>query len=145
MLHQNETADQSEVISAPETTEVLTSQEEPEAKPEKAAGPLDKYEKLRRSREIIEAKVIKWANNGLEVELEGAVKASMPNNHIDLDPDRNIAKYFGKTVPVRIVNLRMEHGQPYISVSHRSVLEDDLKRSSKATLDTINVGDTIEA
>ena len=69
----------------------------------------------------------------------------MTNNHIDLDPDRNIAKYFGKTIPVRIINLKMEHGTPAISVSHRSVLEDDLKKSSKEILETINIGDTVEA
>jgi len=107
--------------------------------------PLDPYEKLRRSREIVDAKVVKWANNGLEVQLDGGVTASMPNNHIDLDPDRNIAKYFGKTLPVRVINLKTEHGHQVISVSHRSVLEDDLKKASKEKLETTNVGDVIEA
>lgn len=149
MSNQNEEIEktQSEAVSetpTPETPALESPASEPEAHPVKTPGPLDQYEKLRRSRQIIDAKVIKWANNGLEVELEGGTKASMPNNHIDLDPDRNIAKYFGKTVPVRIINLKMEHGTPSISVSHRSVLEDDLKKSSKETLETLNVGDTIE-
>jgi small subunit ribosomal protein S1 len=141
MLNENETEQTSEGTT-PETETPIAEQDIPAEKP---AGPLDQYEKLRRSREIINAKVIKWASNGLEVELEGGVKAAMPNNHIDLDPDRNIAKYFGKTVPVRIINLKMEHGQPAIAVSHRSVLEDDLKKASKEKLETINVGDVIDA
>jgi small subunit ribosomal protein S1 len=145
MLNQNEEIEKTEFDTISETPAIETPVQEQEAPPEKPAGPLDAFEKLRRSRQIIDAKVIKWANNGLEVELEGGVKAMMPNNHIDLDPDRNIAKYFGKTVPVRVINLKMEHGHPLISVSHRSVLEDDLKKSSKATLETMNVGDTIEA
>ncbi len=127
--------------------EAARSEEQPAAAEptEKATAPLDPFEKLRRSREIVNAKVIKWANNGLEVSLDGGVIASMPNNHIDLDPDRNIAKYFGKTVPVRIINLKNEHGHQVISVSHRSVLEDDLKKSSKEILETTNIGDVIEA
>ncbi len=145
MLNQNEEIEPTEITAIPEASTDETPLVESEPLPERASGPLDPYEKLRRSREIINAKVIKWANNGLEVELEGGVKASMPNNHIDLDPDRNIAKYFGKTVPVRIINLKKEYGHPSISVSHRSVLEDDLKKASKETLETMNVGDVIEA
>jgi small subunit ribosomal protein S1 len=145
MSNQNEDIEKTESDAISEIPLVETPQETTEPQPEKPAGPLDQFEKLRRSREIVTAKVIKWANNGLEVELDGGTKASMPNNHIDLDPDRNIAKYFGKTLPVRIINLKMEHGHALISVSHRSVLEDDLKKASKETLETLNVGDTIEA
>ncbi len=163
MLNQNDETEKIEDTVTPETPaevqEIAATEESPTsetpvetshgaslpAESEKTAGPLDPFEKLRRSRQIVDAKVIKWANNGLEVELEGGVKAMMTNNHIDLDPDRNIAKYFGKTIPVRIINLKMEHGTPAISVSHRSVLEDDLKKSSKEILETINIGDTVEA
>jgi small subunit ribosomal protein S1 len=118
---------------------------EPQAAAEEVSGPFDHYEKIRRTRQIIEAKVIKWAHNGLEVELEGGVKASMPNNHIDLDPDRNIAKYFGKTVPVRIISIKPNGEHPFLGVSHRSVLEDDLKKASKETLETMKIGDVIDA
>ena len=150
MSNQNEEIEKNETDTISETPaseipELETPIQEPVTPPEKPAGPLDAFEKLRRSRQIIAAKVIKWASNGLEVELDGGTKATMPNNHIDLDPDRNIAKYFGKTLPVRIINLKMEHGHPLISVSHRSVLEDDLKKASKEKLETLNVGDVIEA
>ncbi|MDP4220940.1 MAG: S1 RNA-binding domain-containing protein [Bacteroidota bacterium] len=143
MSHENEEIEKNETNAISDIPAAETPAPEPVT--EKPAGPLDELEKLRRSRQIVSAKVIKWANNGLAVELESGEKASMPNNHIDLDPDRNIAKYFGKTIPVRIINLKMEHGQPFISVSHRSVLEDDLKKASKETLETMNVGDVIEA
>src|SRR5947209_12351013 len=108
-------------------------------------NPDDHFEQIRKSRQIIDAKVIKWAKNGLEVEIENGIKAAMPNNHIDLDPDRNIAKYFGKVVPVRIINIKTNGEHPHISVSHRSVLEDDLKKASKEKMESLHTGDVIEA
>ncbi len=144
MSNENEDIELTQDAAITETPADEVHSDEPKDASEKSVAPLDPHEKLRRSREIVNAKVIKWANNGLEVELEDGVKASMPNNHIDLDPDRNIAKYFGKTLPVRIINIKSDHGHRTISVSHRSVLEDELKRSSKEILETTNVGDTIE-
>jgi len=134
-----------EESSHSENPAIESSAHDQVASPEKPDGPFDHFEKLRRSREIIDAKVIKWAKNGLEVELDGGIKAAMPNNHIDLDPDRNIAKYFGKTVPVRIINIKEHAEHPEISVSHRSVLEDDLKKASKETLEHLKIGDVIDA
>jgi small subunit ribosomal protein S1 len=145
MVDQIEEIEQIEETVTPEDRVTELPTEDHAAASEKASGPQEQYEKIRRSRQIIDAKVIKWSNNGLEVELEGAYKAMMPNNHIDLDPDRNIAKYFGKTVPVRIINIRANGEHPILSVSHRSVLEDDLKKASKEKLETLNVGDEIDA
>ncbi|MEP7235358.1 MAG: S1 RNA-binding domain-containing protein, partial [Ignavibacteriota bacterium] len=143
MSNPNEETGLSDNAEISESPMIASTDEAAATQPDAPA--LDPFEKLRRSRDIINAKVIKWANNGLEVELDGGVSATMPNNHIDLDPDRNIAKYFGKTLPVRVVNLKMEHGNQVISVSHRSVLEDDLKKASKEKLEATNVGDVIEA
>src|ERR1051325_1451307 len=105
MLEINEGLDISE-NEISDTTEPENPEPIQESETDKPLSAYDRFEKLRRSREIIHAKVIKWSNNGLEVELEGGIKAAMPNNHIDLDPDRNIAKYFGKTVPVRVITIR---------------------------------------
>ncbi|MEI8134159.1 MAG: S1 RNA-binding domain-containing protein [bacterium] len=145
MLNQNEEIIDSTTPGAetPTVEPIIESSELPPAPSE--STPIDPYEKIRRSRQIIDVKVIKWANNGLEVELEEGLRATMPNNHIDLDPDRNIAKYFGKTIPVRIINIKPNGANPILSVSHRSVLEDDLKKASKATLETLNIGDVIDA
>lgn len=109
-----------------------------------ASTATSKYEALRKQHATITAKVIKWANNGLEVSLEDGTLASMPNNHIDLDPDRNIAKYFGKEVPVRILDIRHEHGADVIRVSHRMVLEEELRKNAKDTLENMNVGDVLD-
>src|SRR5689334_7147372 len=65
------------------------------------SSPPSKYDQLRRAKVALTCKVKGWAHNGLDVELEDGTIASMPNNHIDLDPDRNIANYFGKQVQVR--------------------------------------------
>ncbi len=144
MLEINEGLDISE-NEISDTTEPENPEPIQESETDKPLSAYDRFEKLRRSREIIHAKVIKWSNNGLEVELEGGIKAAMPNNHIDLDPDRNIAKYFGKTVPVRVITIRGTGDNASVSVSHRSVLEDDLKKASKEKLESLHTGDVIEA
>ena len=104
-----------------------------------------KYDTLRKQKETLPATVLAWAHNGLDVKLEDGTVASMPNNHIDLDHDRNIAHYFGKTIPVRILDVRHEKGVDHIRVSHRMVLEDELRKNAKDKLDTIAVGDVIDA
>ncbi|MBS1902685.1 MAG: 30S ribosomal protein S1 [Bacteroidetes bacterium] len=102
------------------------------------------FEELRKQKATLNAKVLKWARNGLEVSLEDGTVASMPNNHIDLDPDRNIAKYFGKTLPVRVLDVRHENGADHVRVSHRMVLEEELRKNAKDTLEHLNVGDTVD-
>ena len=104
-----------------------------------------KYDELRKSKAAVQAKVLKWANNGLDVEFEDGTIASMPNNHIDLDPNRNIAHYFGKSIPVRVLDIRKERGTEYIRVSHRMVIEDELRKSAKDILENMEIGDVIDA
>jgi small subunit ribosomal protein S1 len=70
--------------------------------------------------------------------------AYMPNNQIDLNPDRNIADYFGKNVPARITRVKVDGDKAEVNVSHRSVLEDDLRHLSKERLDTIKPGDLLD-
>ncbi|HYM20417.1 MAG TPA: S1 RNA-binding domain-containing protein [Candidatus Kapabacteria bacterium] len=104
-----------------------------------------KYDSLRKQKETLSGKVLAWAHNGLDVQLDDGTVTSMPNNHIDLDHDRNIAHYFGKTIPVRVLDVRHEKGVDYIRVSHRMVIEDELRKNAKDKLDTIQVGDVIDA
>jgi small subunit ribosomal protein S1 len=109
-----------------------------------AGSSLSKYEQLRRSKTTLDAKVKGWAHNGLEVVLEDGTVAAMPNNHIDLDPDRNIANYFGKTIPVRVLDVRTENGTEHVRVSHRMILDEDLRKNAKDALEHLNIGDVTE-
>ena len=127
-------------------TEIEEHNESPAQKAEpEPTGPYAEHEKSRRAKAIVQITVKKWSRNGLEVELSDGTPAFMPNMQIDLDPDRNIANYFGKTIPARITRVHVKQdGTPEISVSHRSVLEDDLRKASKERLDTIKMGDVID-
>jgi small subunit ribosomal protein S1 len=140
---------ENELTHAPvgETSSVQTEVSQPasDSPADIPQGPYAALEEHRRNKTIVSATVIKWARNGLEVTLDGGVAAFMPNAQIDLDPDRNIANYFGKSVPVRITRVKTnEDGSADISVSHRSVLEDSLRTAAKERLESLNVGDVID-
>ncbi len=109
----------------------------------------DRWEGLRvtmRERQSIPARVIKWQRNGLEVELEDGTAAFMPNDMIDRDPNRNVANYFGKTVPVKVTSVRAKMGgtQADIVVSHRAVIEEELRNAGREAIKQFNVGDIVE-
>jgi small subunit ribosomal protein S1 len=109
-----------------------------------AVGPFAHLEAKRKAKDIISVKVLKWQKNGLVCELEDGTPAYMPNNQIDLNPDRNIADYFGKSVEARITRVKVEGDKAEVNVSHRSVLEDGLRQASKERLDSIRSGDLID-
>lgn len=107
----------------------------------------DPYASLReaqRTKKSLMARVLKWQRNGLEVELEDGTNAFMPNDMIDRDPNRNIANYFGKTVPVKITNIKPNSDKSAITVSHRAVLEEELREQGKEHIQNFKVGDIIE-
>ncbi|HEY3874978.1 MAG TPA: S1 RNA-binding domain-containing protein [Candidatus Kapabacteria bacterium] len=123
----------------------------------------DKWEPLRdamRAKTHLQARVVKWQRNGLEMELtnapvEGhaALLAFMPNDQIDSDPNRNIANYFGKTLPVRVTSVRSKPGTahdrssaeiPEILLSHRLVLDDEARAAGHEAMKNYHVGDVME-
>ncbi len=133
--------------SAPDTPKEKTRQ----------ARPSDQWEPLRqkmRQKESVNARVVKWQKNGLEMEIidsiiEGlpTLKAFLSNDNIDHDPNRNIAHYFGKTLLVKITSVKAKPGAPApeISLSHRAVLEEEARLAGHETIKKMNVGDILEA
>jgi small subunit ribosomal protein S1 len=105
-----------------------------------------------RQKDTVNARVVKWQKNGLEMEIvdpvvEGqpALKAFMSNDHIDHDPNRNIAHYFGKTLAVKITNVKAKPGMaPEISVSHRAVLDEEARTAGHEAIKNLNVGDVLD-
>lgn len=135
--------------AVPETTAepAMSAAAEPIAAPPPAkADPLDAFRARMRAKERIQARVTKWQRNGLEVELEGGQRAFLPNDNIDRDPNRNVANYFGKTVPVVITNVRpvAEDESRKITVSHRAVLEEELRDAGREAMKNYSVGDVID-
>lgn len=144
----------------------LSNEATPPLEPPKAHAPRegagrerqhDQWEPLRakaRGKETVQARVIKWQRNGLEMELvdemvEGhpAMKAFMPNDSIDHDPNRNIANYFGKTLPVKLASVKAAPGvkAPEIMVSHRAVLDEEARIAGQEAVKNLKVGGIIEA
>src|SRR5436190_12143248 len=96
-----------EQVPAPETAIAEATPAAP------SADPLEPLRAKMRAKEHVQARVVRWQRNGLDVTLEAGegmstVPAFMPNDNIDRDPNRNVANYFGKTVPVIITNVRDE-------------------------------------
>ncbi len=136
--------DVSPVAAAPDAPAPVEENTQPSSEAASDTSSLSKYEQLRRSKATLNATVKGWAHNGLEVVLEDGTIAAMPNNHIDLDPDRNIANYFGKTIPVRVLDVRNEKGTEHVRVSHRMILDEDLRKNAKDALENLNVGDVTD-
>lgn len=113
-------------------------------KPASADDPLAPLREAQRLKKSLQAKVIKWQRNGLEMELEDGTPAFMPNEMIDRDPNRNIANYFGKTLPVKITNIKPNSEKAALTVSHRAVLEEELREQGKEHIQNMKVGDVIE-
>ncbi len=112
----------------------------------RAPDPFEGFRSQMRDRVSVMARVIKWQRNGLEVELEGGALAFMPNEMIDRDPNRNVANYFSKTIPVKITSVRAKPGatSAELVVSHRAVIEEDLRTAGREAIQQYNVGDVVE-
>jgi small subunit ribosomal protein S1 len=113
----------------------------------KAALPDDPFAHLKQAqkkRENVQARVVKWQRNGLEMELEDGTKAFMPNDMIDRDPNRNIAHYFGKTLPVRITNVKVIGKKAEVAVSHRAVIDDEIRTQGKEKIQALSEGDIVD-
>ncbi len=133
-----------------------TEQEPSEPRKERRERPHDQWEPLRakaRAKETVNARVVKWQRNGLEMEFEddliegrSAIKAFLPNDNIDHDPNRNIANYFGKTLPVKLTSVKAALGAsvPEIIVSHRAVLDEEARLAGQESVKKLKVGDVLE-
>jgi small subunit ribosomal protein S1 len=117
--------------------------------------PTDEFEPLRakmRQKESVNARVVKWQKNGLDMEIvdpiidgHPSLKAFMSNDNIDNDPNRNIAHYFGKTLSVKITNIKVKPGTPpEITLSHRAVLDEEARIAGHEAIKNINVGDILD-
>ncbi len=109
-----------------------------------ANDPFAHLKQAQKKRENVQARVVKWQRNGLEMELEDGTKAFMPNDMIDRDPNRNIANYFGKTLPVRITSVKVIGKKAEVAVSHRAVIDDEQRTQGKEKIQALNEGDVIE-
>jgi small subunit ribosomal protein S1 len=132
-----------------ESNEISAAADQASAEGTSVKKESDPWEGMRakmRNKESVQARIIKWQRDGLEVELEDGTKAFMPNDMIDRDPNRNVANYFGKTVPVKIASVRSRPGQrtAEITVSHRGVIEEELRAAGHEAVKNLNVGDVIE-
>ena len=114
----------------------------------------DQWEPLRaksRAKETVQAQVIKWQRNGLEMELadeliEGhpALKAFMPNDDEAADTIRNIDLYRENVAGEASVKAAPGVKTPDIIVSHRAVLAEEANIAGHESVKKLKVGDVIE-
>ncbi len=93
------------------------------------------------SEKIIKGKVVRRIKGGLIVDL-GVVQAFLPGSQVDVRPIQDFDVYLEKEIEVRIV--KFNESRKNIVVSHKVILEDNLKEQREALFKELEVGSIIE-
>lgn len=97
-------------------------------------------EKAHRGHETMTGKITERIRGGLVVEI--GVPAFLPASQVDLRPIKDFDEWIGKDITVRILKMNRKRGN--VVVSHRILLEEDLKALRDALLDTLSEGAIIK-
>ncbi|MCX8010052.1 MAG: S1 RNA-binding domain-containing protein, partial [Ignavibacteria bacterium] len=93
------------------------------------------------SQTVLEGKVLKRIKGGLVVDLLG-MEAFLPGSQIDIKPIRDFDAFIGKTLQLRVVKLNPS--QKNVVVSHKVLIEEEIKDQRKAILDSLEKGQILE-
>lgn len=85
--------------------------------------------------------IIRRIKGGMVVDLNG-VQAFLPGSQIDVRPIKDFDQYLEKELEVRIV--KFNEARKNIVVSHKAILEEELKEQREALFDKIKVGEVME-
>ena len=99
----------------------------------------ENIEKAHRGHESITGKITERIRGGLVVDV--GVPAFLPASQVDLRPVKDFDEWIGKDITVRILKMNRKRGN--VVVSHRILLEEDLKVLRDTLLDTLSEGATI--
>ncbi len=98
-----------------------------------------KLEKAYNEKEEIRGKVIKKVKGGLEVDL--GVPAFLPSSHVELKAKRNLEKYIGRELGLKIIKFNKK--KENVIVSRKVLLEEELQRKKKELLDSLEEGSVV--
>jgi small subunit ribosomal protein S1 len=93
------------------------------------------------SGEIIVGTCLRRIKGGFVVNLSG-ISAFLPGSQIDVKPILDYNEYVGKELEFKVV--KINHQNDNIIISHRAVIEENLKESSQKILDEIENGQKIK-
>ncbi len=102
------------------------------------------WEKVRKAwenDEIVEGRITRRIKGGLIVDL-GGVDAFLPGSQIDVRPIRDFDSYIGQTMTFKIVKLN--DFRKNVVVSHRVLVEDELKEQREKILANLERGQVLE-
>lgn len=100
----------------------------------------DMLEEAKTHRTVIDGKVTASSEHGLQIELNGGLRAFCPQSQAGLHPVGDMADYVGRTLGFRVLELK---GREAI-VSHRSVAEDLAVAERRQAFETVREGDVYE-
>ncbi len=90
---------------------------------------------------VIQGKVLKRIKGGLVVDIFG-LESFLPGSQIDIKPIRDFDSFIGKTLDLRIV--KINHTQKNVVVSHKVLIEEEIKDQRKAILDSLEKGQILQ-
>ncbi len=93
------------------------------------------------SQEIVNVRILRRIKGGMVVDLLG-VEAFLPGSQIDIRPVRDFDSWVGKTLDVKIV--KVNHPNENVVVSHKVILEEQLKDQREALLSKLEKGLVLE-
>ncbi len=88
-------------------------------------------------KEIITAEIIKRVKGGLLVDLEG-INGFIPASEVGFFKEKGLDGYLRKRLKLKI--LECDRNEKRIILSHKSALEEELKRNKQALLDSLHPG-----
>jgi small subunit ribosomal protein S1 len=100
----------------------------------------ENIEKAHRGHEPMTGKITERIRGGLVVDI--GVPAFLPASQVDLRPVKEFDEWIGRDITVRILKMNRKRGN--VVVSHRILLEEELKTQRDALLDTLSEGATVK-
>jgi small subunit ribosomal protein S1 len=90
---------------------------------------------------VIQGKILKRIKGGLVAEIF-SLESFLPGSQIDIKPIRDFDAFIGKTLDLRIV--KVNHAQKNVVVSHKVLIEEEIKDQRKAILDSLEKGQILQ-
>ncbi len=102
---------------------------------------LDALEEAMHRRKRLDARVLRKVKGGFIVDV-GHATGFLPTSLLDTGPVRNPQEYVGKTLHVHVIRLAPEQGA--LTLSRRSVVEEQMGMDRMALVDSLKVGARME-
>ncbi len=90
---------------------------------------------------VLEGTIVRRIKGGMIVDLLGQ-EAFLPGSQVDARPVRDFDAYLGRTMEFKVVKTNPANGN--VVVSHKALVEKELKAQREKILDTLEVGQILE-